>query len=188
MDNDMVTNNSKLESGQLAIALFKNPSNAQDVFKDLLSRGYKKDDIIVMMSEETEKKHFLPKDVSTTELGNKSLEGTGIGATVGGAVGAIAAGVAAMGTTLFIPGLGIVVAGSLASALAGAGAGAAVGGLVGALIGLGMSDDLAKEFETGIKEGGIVIGVYTKTPDDYDLLNKHWSTYQRVSTMPLIGM
>ncbi len=188
MENDVVTKNDTFKSGALAITLFKNPTNAQEAFRDLLNRGYKKDDIIIMMSKETERQHFLPQSVSTTELGNKSLSGTGVGGTIGGTVGAITAGIAAMGTTLFIPGLGIVVAGSIAAALAGGGAGAAVGGLVGALIGLGMSDDLAKEFETGIKNGGIVVGVYTKTTNDYEILNRQWKAFQSVDFRPQLGL
>lgn len=180
MNNITDTNNTQTKSGELAIALFAKPSHAQDAFRDLLSRGYKQDDIIVMMSEETEKKHFLPKNVSTTELGSKSLEGTAIGGTIGGAIGAVAAGIAAMGTLVAFPG-GIVIAGPIAAALA-------VGGLVGGLIGLGVSDDLAKEFEGGINEGGIVIGVYTKNPDDYNLLHNHWKTYQSDDSMPIIGL
>lgn len=181
-------NSTKSKSGELAITLFRNPNNAQDAFRDLLSRGYKQDDIIVMMSNETEKKYFLPKDVSTTSLGSKSLEGAAIGGVTGAAVGATAAGVAAMGTLLLIPALGIVMAGALAASLAGGGVGAAVGGLVGALFGLGISDDLAKQFEAGIIEGGIVIGVHTKSPDDYNLLRSHWITTQSGNSMPLIGL
>ena len=44
------------------------------------------------------------------------------------------AAVAAAGTSLAIPGLGVVIAGPLAAALAGAGAGAATGGLLGAQV------------------------------------------------------
>ena len=98
---------------------------------------------------------------------------------IGGAVGAIAVAVAAIGTTLILPGLGIIVAGALAAGLAGAGAGAITGGLIGLLIGLGISDEQAKEFEAGIKAGGVVIGVDTKSPEDYKLLNNHWKAYQK---------
>lgn len=188
MSNITQENTKENKSGDLAITIFHNPNNAHEAFRDLLGRGYTKDQIIVMMSEKTKEKHFSSQEVQITELGSKALEGTGIGGTIGGTVGAIAASIAAIGTTLVIPALGIVVAGSIAAAFAGAGAGAAIGGLTGALVGLGIRDDLAKEFEAGIKEGGIVIGVYAKHPDDYNLLNEHWRISQSGSTMPLLGL
>ena len=176
MQNDnLETSNSK----KLAIALFRNPRLAEHVYSELLSKGYKKEDITVMMSEETQKRYFLNEDVSKKELGSKSLEGMGIGGAIGGTIGAIAAVIAAMGTALVIPGLGIVVAGALAAGLAGAGAGAVTGGLMGALIGLGISDEQTKEFEAGIKEGGVVIGVYTRSLEEYNLFNDKWKTYQK---------
>jgi len=163
----------------LLIDLFRNPKNAEFVYGDLLKHKYRKEDITVMMSEDTAKKYFLNRDVSTTDLGNKSLQGMGVGGAVGGTVGAIAAAIAALGTSLIIPGLGIVVAGALAAGLAGGGAGALAGGLVGALVGLGLSDEQAKEFETGIKAGGIVIGVNPRSPEEYKRLNIQWKIYEK---------
>jgi hypothetical protein len=43
--------------------------------------------------------------------------------------------------------------------MAGAGAGGAAGGLIGALIGRGIPEERAKRYETGLREGGIVMGV-----------------------------
>lgn len=37
----MTTNNDRVKSGELAITLFRNPTAAQDTFRDLLNRGYK---------------------------------------------------------------------------------------------------------------------------------------------------
>lgn len=165
-------------SGGLLIKLFKNPRNADFIYSNLLNRGYKKEDITLMMSEETQRKYFSNQDISKTDLGNKSKEGIGVGGVVGGTVGAIAAGIAAIGTSLIIPGLGIVVAGALAAGLAGGGAGALTGGLIGGLIGLGLSDEQAKEFEAGIKAGGVVVGVDTKSGEEYKLLNNEWEQHQ----------
>ena len=51
---------------------------------------------------------------------------------------AVLAALTAAGTSIALPGLGLVIAGPLAAAAAGAGAGAATGGLLGALIGWGL--------------------------------------------------
>jgi hypothetical protein len=160
-------------SGTLNV-LFKNPANAEAAYNDLLARGFTKDDISVVMSEDTHRNHFLNKDISETELKSKALEGVGIGGAVGGTLGAIAAAIAAVGTSLIIPGLGLVVAGSLAAGLAGAGAGAATGGAIGGLIGLGFPDEKAKEYEGGIKRGGVLLSVKTKSEPQYNELYDGW--------------
>ena len=116
------------------------------------------------MSDETRKRHF-GSSTTTTELGNKAAEGAGVGGAVGGTVGAIAA-IAAIGTSLVIPGLGIVIAGPAAAALAGAGAGAAAGGIVGALVGWGIPEERVKHYEAGIKKGGILMGVRPRSDED----------------------
>ena len=57
-------------------------------------------------------------------------------------------------------------AGPLAAGLAGAGAGGLTGGLIGALVGSGIPDEHAKEYEAGIKQGGIVMGVQPRNEED----------------------
>ena len=109
--------------------LFRDRESAENAYRSLTDRGYSRDDVNVVMSEDTRKKHFADDD---TELGSKALEGMGVGGAVGGTVGALLAAIAAIGTNVLLPGLGLVVAGPLAAALAGAGAGSVTGGLIGA--------------------------------------------------------
>ena len=111
-----------------------------------------------------------------TELGSKALEGTGAGAAIGGAVGGVLAAIAAIGTNLVMPGLGLVVAGPLAAALAGAGAGGLAGGLIGALVGWGIPEEHAKRYEEGLKEGGIVMGIEPRNEEDAKYLEREWTT------------
>jgi hypothetical protein len=66
-------------------------------------------------------KDISQSTIGKTELGNKALKGAGTGAAVGDAVGATLAAIAAIGTTLALPGLGLLVAGPIAAAFAGAG-------------------------------------------------------------------
>ena len=84
------------------------------------------------------------------------------------------AAIAAIGTTLALPGLGLVVAGPIAAAIAGAGAGAAGGGLIGALIGWNMPEERVKEYEEGVKSGGILMGVHARSDDDAVYLEDQW--------------
>ena len=100
-------------------------------------------------------------------------DGAGIGGAVGGTVGAVLATLVAVGTIVAIPPLGaLVVAGPFIAALAGAGAGAATGGLVGALVGAGIPEHRAKVYDAGLRAGGILLGVETKSGEDADKLEE----------------
>jgi hypothetical protein len=161
--------------------LFRDRESAERAYQGAIDRGYASDDLNVVMSDETRKRHFSTDRDSEgfqgqrqTELGTKAAEGAGIGAGIGGALGAMAAAVAAVGTSLALPGLGLVIAGPVAAALAGAGAGGAAGGLLGALIGWGIPEERVKEYEAGIREGGILMGVRPRSADDAAHLENHW--------------
>jgi hypothetical protein len=156
--------------------LFRDRDSAERAYGSLTSRGYSNDDINVLMSDETRKKHFV--DGRETELGNKALEGAGTGAAIGGTVGATLAAIAAIGTSVALPGLGLIVAGPLAAALAGAGAGGATGGLIGALVGAGIPEERVKDYEKGLKEGGIVMGVNPRSDEDADYFENEWKNYR----------
>ena len=105
--------------------LFRDRDSAERAYQAVIDRGYGRGDVDLVMSDETRALHFgSTPDGRTTELGTKAAEGAGIGGAIGGTVGAIAAAVAAVGTSIALPGLGLVIAGPVAAALAGAGAGA----------------------------------------------------------------
>jgi uncharacterized protein YjbJ (UPF0337 family) len=159
--------------------LYSTPEDATRAYEDLTTKhSYRSDDIDVMMSDETRKRHF--GDVKPgTELshGTKAAEGLGKGSAIGGGIGAALAAMFAVGTSVAIPGLGLVVAGPIAAALAGAGAGGATGGIIGALIGAGIPEDRAKEYERGINEGGIVIGTRARDEQHAAELERDFGTY-----------
>ena len=157
--------------------MFRDKDSTEGAYRSLRDRGYSDDDINVMMSDETRDKYF--SDGETELEGNKALEGTGAGAAIGGTLGAIIGGIAAIGTNVLLPGLGLVVWGPIAAGLAGAGAGGLTGGLVGALIGWGIPEDRAREYETGIREGGTVLGVNPRTDEDADYFENEWRTNYR---------
>jgi hypothetical protein len=157
--------------------LFHDRESAEQAYQGAIDRGYSKDDVNLVMSNETRDRHFGNTGNTQgkeTELGNKAAEGAGVGAGIGGALGAIAAAIAAVGTSIAIPGLGLVVAGPIAAALAGAGAGGAAGGLVGALVGWGIPEERVKHYEKGIQEGGILMGLKPRNDDDATHLENHW--------------
>lgn len=172
----MVDSTTSQHSGMVT-GLFKDRESAERAYQSISSRGYDNKDVNLVMSDETRKRYFSGEDANDTELGTKASEGAGIGGAIGGTLGAIAAAVAAVGTSIAIPGLGLVIAGPLAAALAGAGAGGLTGGLVGALIGWSIPDERVKLYENGIKDGGILMGVKPRNADEAAQLEREWTDY-----------
>lgn len=159
---------------RLVTGLFRDREAAERAYQSVTERGYGREDVNLVMSDETRQRHFGPEDLRPTELGTKAAEGAGIGGAIGGTVGAIAAALAAVGASIALPGLGIVIAGPVAAALAGAGAGAATGGLVGALIGWGIPEERIQQYESGIQEGAILMGVQPRSDADARYFQDHW--------------
>lgn len=157
---------------QMLTGLFRDRESADRAYRSVRDRGYTDEDVNLMMSDQTRDSWFSDDDNS--ELGSKALEGAGAGSAIGGTLGAIIAGIAAIGTSVALPGLGLVVAGPLAAALAGAGAGGLTGGLVGALIGSGIPEERAKLYDEGIRNGGAVIGVNPRTAEDAEYFENEW--------------
>jgi hypothetical protein len=151
---------------KLVTGLFKSKVAAEAAVDAILKRGFSRDDISVLMSDDTRSKHFA------LQSRTHAADGLGIGAVTGGAVGAVLAAITAVGTTLFLPGLNLVIAGPIAAALAGLGAGGATGGLIGALIGAGIPEYRAKVYEAGIRGGGILIGVEARTDEEIEHLEE----------------
>ena len=161
---------------RMVTGMFRDRDSAERAYESSTARGYSERDINLAMSEETRKRHFAGG--AETELGNKASEGAGVGGAVGATVGAIAAAIAAIGTSLVIPGLGLVIAGPAAAALAGAGAGGVTGGLIGALVGWGIPEERVKHYESGIKDGGIVMGVTPRSDEDAEYFEKEWKKHK----------
>jgi hypothetical protein len=151
-------------SKDFVTGFFKTRAAAEAAVDAIIKRGYTRDDISVLMSDATKNKEFA------VQTRSHAADGMGIGGAIGGTVGAVLAAIVAVGTAIAIPGLGLVVAGPIAAALAGAGAGATTGGLIGLLVGTGMPEHRAKVYETGVRGGGILLGIEAKSSEDIDKL------------------
>jgi hypothetical protein len=151
-----------MDKPKLVTGLFKSRTAAEAAVDALLKHGFTRDDISVLMSDATHTKEF------GIQARTHAADGLGIGGAVGGAVGAAIAAIAAVGTTLFLPGINLVIAGPIAAALAGAGAGGATGGLIGALIGAGVPEYRAKVYDAELRGGGILIGVEVRSDEEVD--------------------
>lgn len=152
--------NSGETSGGFEGAVYHDRDSAEDTVARLQRLGYGQNDISVMARDQDRAREFAEA------TGTKAYEGTVAGGVIGGALGAIIAGLTATGSIGVIAASGgaaaPLVAGPLAAALAGLGTGAVAGGILGALIGAGIPEERAKEYQRGIDQGGMLIGVHPR--------------------------
>lgn len=143
----------------LITGLFETEAAAETAINQLKQIGYTDNEISIIMKDREAAQELAH------ETGSRSMEGMGTGAAIGGTLGAVMAGVLAVGS-ITIPGVGLLAAGSLAAMLAGAGAGGIAGGLIGWLAGLGVPHDVAPYYERGLQAGGIVVAVASRMGDE----------------------
>ena len=168
------------------VGVFRSRPSAEACFNALVDRGHSTNDINLMMSEQTRARDYAWTELERgaagamvsegsparaarpdiaakaregTKAGNAAAEGMGLGGAMGTVVGASIAAIAAIGTSLVIPGLNLIVAGPIVAALAGGGAGAITGGIIGALVGMGITEQDAKVYNRALAEGGVVMSV-----------------------------
>jgi len=172
MENQLNDNKADTRDRMLT-GMFADRASTENAYDTLHKRGYTKDDINLVMTDETRNKHFSKGE---TEVGTKAMEGAGTGSAIGGVIGATVGVIAAIGTSILIPGLGLIVAGPIAAGLAGAGAGGLAGGLIGALVGSGMPEERARLYEDGVKNGKIVMGVHPRSEEDAKHFQTEWNS------------
>lgn len=160
--------------------LFRDRDSAERAYRSVVERGYDTSDINLVMSDETRDRYFSGAGVIDTELGNKAAEdadkkaATHLGGPLGGTLGTIGAALAALGTVIVLPGLGVVVAGPVAAALAAAGSVGLAGGLIGALTHWGIPRARIELYEAGIRDGGILMGVTPRSSEDASHFERQW--------------
>jgi len=163
---------------KMVTAVFRNQVDAERAFDALRVFGYAENEIAVLMSEKTRADWYARVERSAKhDAGSHAAEGMAAGGAVGTAVGAALGAVAAIGTTIALPGLGLIVAGPIAAALAGGGAGAVTGGLVGGLIGLGISKENAEAYQEVLRKGGAALGVEPHNSEDVRQIEKLFNDY-----------
>ncbi|WP_116813244.1 hypothetical protein [Steroidobacter cummioxidans] len=168
-------------SAAIVTALFKDAAGVDRAYHAALSRGYDRNDINLVLSEDTCRKHFSVDQVET-DLAEKAAESTEkkhpaaakIGGPVGGTAATIAPALAAIGSAALLPGL--VLAGPVAIALAAGGAVAIAGGLVTALTNWGLPQGRVEEYESEIRQGGVLIGVKARNHADSAYLQNEWQS------------
>ena len=154
------------------VGVFQTEHEAVSAINALKAQGIHSDNISIIG------KNNKNVDNITTETNAKVTEGVAVGAATGGIVGGVTGLLAGLGA-LVIPGIGpILAAGPIVAALTGAAVGAGAGGLVGGLVGLGIPEDEAKEYDSYVNDGKILVLVddnAATVADIEDAFRKHGS-------------
>jgi len=112
--------------------------------------------VIGVAMRDTEKAGDLAESTGSNDL---SAEGATAGGLSGAVVGSLV-GLALVGSTVLLPGIGtVLIGGPLAAGLTGAAAGAVSGGLIGGLVGAGIPEDEATEYQSRLEKGHILVSV-----------------------------
>jgi hypothetical protein len=170
---------------RLLTGFFDDRDDADRAYADLRREGFGEDQISVMMSQDTRDTHYSndrddnDRKVGTahTEMGTKATEGAGVGGAVGGTIGGVLGAISAAAAPIVFPGIGIALSGPLAAGLAGAGAGGLGGSLLGGLVGAGIPEERVERYESGLKEGGILLGVHPRTDAEATRVANVFRTY-----------
>ena len=167
--------NSAETSGNIKMVtgLFKDSQSVERAYEVIAQRGYGTGDINVVMSDDTRRRYFSDDRQIDTELGRKVAEGGELGGPLGGTIGTILPAIIAVGVVA-LPGLGLILAGPVAVALAAAGAAGLTIGLIGAFSDWGIPEERAKQYETAIHDGGILMGVRPRTDEDSRYFEQQW--------------
>ena len=158
---------------KMVTGLFKDSESIERAYEVVSKRDYGTADINVVMSDDTRKQYFSDERQINTELGRKVEEGGELGGPTGGRIGMLIPAIIAVGVVA-LPGLGLILAGPVAVALAAAGAAGVAVGLVGALSDWGIPEERAKQYETGIHDGGILMGVKPRSDEDAQYFVQQW--------------
>ena len=141
--------------------IFDNQIVADKAVSELLDVGFTKDDISLIMSEQTRSTFFSTTDDET----NRTARGATVGATMGVVLGALIAGLTAVGSIAATSGGALLLSGPIVAILSGAGAGGITGGLAGALVRAGFATNEASRYEEEIKRGKAVVVVHADSEE-----------------------
>ena len=171
-----MTTNAAPSSGdpKMVTGLFKDSKSVDRAYQSVAQRGYGTGDINVVMSDDTRKRYFSDDRHIENERGSKAAEGGELGGPIGGTIGTLIPVLAAAGAFLAFPVLGLVIAGPIAASLVGAGAAGLAVGLIGALSDWGIPEERVKQYEAGIHDGGILMGVKPRSDEDARYIEKQW--------------
>src|SRR5262245_11091606 len=147
-------------------AIAKGDAQAIRIATRLKASGFTPSDISILAPDKMGVRDLGHEN--STKAPEGAAAGAGTGAILGGALGWLA-GVG----MLAIPGLGpLIAAGPILAALSGAAIGGGIGGLTGALVGLGIPEFEAKQYESRLRGGNILMCVHVEDSEEAGLVRQ----------------
>ena len=165
------------------IGAFRTEQSAIQAINRLKMDGFANDEISVIGKERASLERI--EDLTDVNIDNNNATGAVTGAVAGGALGGVGALLLEFGV-LAIPGVGtFLAAGPIAATLVGIVAGGAVGGVSGALIEYGLSETDAKEYESYLDQGNILVLVDER--DNKDLVYDNFYENESINRDSYLG-
>jgi uncharacterized membrane protein len=131
---------------KIVVGLLDRQAEAQKAVEELLNSGFRREDIGMLV--------VAP---GADQLVNNAAKGVFLGSLAGLLIGA---------ATMLLPGVGwVMVAGPVSTLLLGTALGAAAGGVIGALRSKGVPEKDAQFYAEGVRRGGVLITVATRTDE-----------------------
>lgn len=172
-----MTNKVSTDGGRhLVTGLFSSGASAEQAYQVCVDRGYQIGEINVVMSDDTRRQLLANESEFASEVTGRKAEGGELGGPTGGRAAVLITVFAAVGAALALPALGLVLAGPITAALVGAGAAGVTAGLIGALADWGLPEDRVLQYEAGMHDGGILLGVDARSADDARQIERAWKT------------
>jgi len=164
-----------LAASYTCVGLFRDRGQADAAIDELHSIGFDRESISVVTRGREGQDRFTGWDDDDRFVSREPGVTAGEGAAVGGLTGLlIGAGM------MLIPGIGPIlavgpIAAGLAGALTGVAAGAVTGGIAGGLMDLGISDEDASYYESGVGSGSFLVTVNClgRTDQVRDIMQRH---------------
>lgn len=138
----MTETNAPAEASKLIAAVFPDHASLHAAVEQLVARGVPRDQISVVLAEETK---GAPMATGVRQTETRSNEG------VGAAIGAVLGGVAMIGALSVMGPLALV---------AGASLGGMMGGVVGSLRGAGATEDYANRIDAALQDNGGIVMIH----------------------------
>jgi len=174
----------------MVFGIFSTRENAEEGIENLKTHGFDAKDISVIMKDTHQ-----AEDI-TASTGASVADSTASGVAAGGVIGGLAGLLVGIGA-ITIPGIGaLLIGGPVAAALGLTGAaattttgaltGALAGGVLGALVGIGVPEEDAREYESRIRTGAILVAVparSTQSDEAKDILE--YSGADRIRTVAI---
>lgn len=154
----------------LMTAVFNSRKTAEQAYQELSNRGYKYNEISVLMSEDTCSQ--FQNNKSAEEADDAFAETFLEKATPS----AIIVALVAVGVNIILPGSALIVTGPLAAALHTTNGKSS--GLADALTCSGIPGEAARVYERGIKTGGILLGFNPHNSSEIGEIENIWQTYK----------